>query len=113
MYRLLTPTESLDVTKLVRIAYLTPDESQFLTATTRRPSTLANAGKGEVIADMGKGTPVSLVFLDDEIVGKLIVRTLTELISDGGAGVLEFQDVLEQAQEDASIQQSSKPEDND
>lgn len=111
MLRLLTRTESLDVTKIARIAYLTNEQSKFLTAKTDRPFDFRfmHSDMGELIADMGKGTPVTLAVLKDELVGSLVVRILTEMIAPPGEGVIVFDDVMELAvTEAAELRASAK-----
>ena len=91
-----TSTDGLNVTRIERIAYLNVEERTFLTTSTGRPD-FATPGQGEVIADIGRGVPVTLAYIDDQLEGSLIVARLTELIANDDSPVIRFSEVREDA----------------
>lgn len=98
MHVLQTATEALNVSRINRVAYLSPGERIFLTEKTGRPD-FSTPDQGEVIADIGHVIPVTLCYVDDELEGQLIVSSLTQLIAYETQGVIDFSRIQQEARE--------------
>ena len=93
---LLTATDSINITRIDRIAYLNAEERTFLTQQTGRPD-FATPEQGEVMVDVGRAVPVTLSYIDDKLEGSFIVARLTDLIANYDWPVINFAEVREEA----------------
>lgn len=91
-----TRTESLNVSEINRIAYLSPTERRRLSDKLRRPD-WHRPDDGEVVADMGRVEPVILGYVDDKDVGSHIVAMLTDFAIGVGPAVIDYDYVAERA----------------
>ena len=69
-----------------------------MTRTTGRPD-YATPDQGEVIADIGRAVPVTLVYVEDQLEGSLIVARLTDLIANSDSSVIKFAEVRKDARD--------------
>lgn len=90
-------SESLNIAKINRIAYLTPPQ-RMLRADKAHESNWENPDDGEIIVDVGRATPVILGYVDDDDVGRVVVALLTNLITSEGPAVIDYEDVVESAE---------------
>lgn len=93
-----TATDAINVERIDRIAYLNREERIFLTETTGRPD-YATPEQGEVIVDIGRAVPVTLVYVEDQLEGSLIVARLTDLIANSDSSVIKFAEVRKDARD--------------
>lgn len=109
---IMTYTESLNCSKVSRIAYLNPEERQVLTDKTGRTD-FAASDEGEVIADMGRVIPVTLGYLKDDLVAHLIVRKLTAFIIGSWPSTIDYESVAAEAELEAARRRAEEEDDDD
>lgn len=92
-----TINDSINIARIIRIAYLTPPQRRLRADKTNEPY-WENPDDGEIIVDVGRAIPLVLGYVDDDDVGILVVSMLTDLITSDGSPVIDYEDVVEDAE---------------